>query len=149
MPQSSIDIGFKVTTDRSIPEKDRIRQLIDYAAQQENSSGELGIWLCTDDEIAELHLQFMNIPGATDVITFPSGEEYGGYLGDIAVSVDTAAEQAIDSGHSVGREVGYLCLHGFLHLMGYDDLDPDDRHQMIERQDALLGKFEQEHSGGW
>lgn len=149
MPDQQVVTGINVTSEGMIPNLDRLRQLIDFAACEENLSGELGIWLCTDEEIANLHLQFMNIPGATDVISFPSDDEPGGYLGDIAVSVDTAASQALDAGHSTEREVVYLCLHGFLHLAGYDDLDPDVRREMIARQDALLDAFEREYSGEW
>jgi probable rRNA maturation factor len=146
-PEMNADIN--VTTSGEIPSLERLQSLMAFAAIEEGLSGEVGIWLCTDDEIADLHIQFMDIPGATDVMSFPSGEESGGYLGDIAVSVDTARIQAADAGHSTEREVAYLCLHGFLHLAGYDDLDPDSRDVMLTRQDQLLSMFEQENPGDW
>lgn len=149
MPDRQIVTGINVTSDGIIPNLDRLSNLLAVAARDEQISGEIGIWLCTDAEIADLHVQFMSIPGPTDVISFPSDDEPGGYLGDIAVSVDTAAAQALDAGHSLQREVAYLCLHGFLHLAGYDDLEPEARREMIERQDALLDSFEREYPGGW
>jgi probable rRNA maturation factor len=126
-----------------------VRCLLNYAARQEDLSGELGIWLCTDDEIAELHQRFMNISGATDVITFAGEAESGGYLGDIAVSVDTAKIQARDAQHSTLREISYLCLHGLLHIAGYDDIDECSRWTMFARQDALMTEFERTSGDVW
>lgn len=149
MPGTPFFTGINVTASGAIPDLKRLSDLMSFAADREQIRGELGIWLCTDDEIAGLHLQYMNIPGATDVITFPSDEEPGGYIGDIAVSVDTAAVQASDAGHSTAREVAYLCLHGLLHIAGYDDLDPDSRREMIERQDEILKAFDREYPDEW
>lgn len=148
-PDADLEIEFTL----SVPIDDdliaRIRNLLDAAAGSEDLTGGLGIWLCTDDEIADLHLRFMDIPGATDVITFPEKSEPGGYLGDIAVSAETAANQAREAGHPIGREIAYLCLHGLLHIAGYDDLDSHLRHEMIRRQDELMDAFEREHPGVW
>ena len=124
----------------------RLSRLLDAAARAEGVAGELGVWLCDDDEIADLHQRFMSIPGATDVMSFP-GE--GDYLGDIAVSFETAARQGREVGNSVAREVAYLVLHGLLHLAGYDDLTPAERARMIGRQDELFLTFEREAPGDW
>lgn len=147
------ELSVSVTLSDGAPpvSEERLRQLLAFAAKREQLAGEVSVWLCTDDEIADLHQRFMNIPGPTDVITFPGdldGPE-GPYLGDIAVSFDTAAEQGREAGHSVQRELAYLALHGLLHLAGYDDLDPESREEMIARQDALLTQFEQEYPGDW
>lgn len=121
--------------------------LLQFAAAVEEIGGEVGVWLCTDAEIADLHARFMGLPGPTDVLSFPGEPDPAGadYLGDIAVSIETAAAQAREMGHSTAREIGYLALHGLLHLIGYDDLDPDRRARMIARQDDLLARFEREH----
>ena len=147
--EHSLIVAFTVTATENIPDCGRLRQLLSYAAEQEGLSGELGVWLCLDEEIADLHLRFMDVPGATDVITFADDQSDGGYLGDIAVSVQAAAVQANDAGHPVEREVAYLCLHGLLHIAGFDDLDDHERTRMFERQDALLTAFEQEFAGDW
>ncbi|MEX2426343.1 MAG: rRNA maturation RNase YbeY [Thermomicrobiaceae bacterium] len=148
--RQALRVDFTVTVDSAIPDPDRVELLLSFAADQLQLSGEIGIWLCNDDEIADLHWRFMNISGATDVITFASDDAtHGGYLGDIAVSVDTAVVQADEAGHSLEREVAYLCLHGLLHLAGYDDLDAEARRQMIERQEDLLSEFEHQHPGKW
>lgn len=147
---NGVEIDFTVSRNDAPADLDRVEQMMTWVAGREGLAGELGIWLCTDEEIAELHLRYMDIPGATDVITFPEDTpDSGGYLGDIAVSVDTAAVQAQDAGHGVAREVAYLCLHGLLHLAGYDDLDDDARARMLARQEALLNEFERDHPGPW
>jgi probable rRNA maturation factor len=143
-----IVVDFTVSAERFVPDTARVESLLQFAAKEELLSGELGVWLCTDEEIADLHLRFMEIPGATDVITFP-GDEGSGYLGDVAVSVGTAAIQAKDAGHSAQREVAYLCLHGLLHIAGYDDMDEVSRTDMLARQDELLRSFEETFPGEW
>ena len=91
---------------------------------------ELEISLVDDATIADVHLQFMDIPGATDVITFHHGE--------ILISLDTAAAMAPTVGHSFERETLLYAIHGLLHLHGFDDLNPDSKHRMDTRQWALL-----------
>lgn len=145
-----LDVDFTVSGSSSSVDVDRIAALLSHAASKESIRGKVGIWLCTDDEIADLHIRFMNVPGATDVITFPDTEPGPDeHLGDIAVSLDTATAQALDAGHDMAREVAYLCLHGLLHLAGYDDLDDRSRSVMLRRQEALLNDFEREYPGPW
>jgi probable rRNA maturation factor len=145
-----VEISFTISRYSAVPRIDRLAALLYWAASEERLRGEVGVWLCTDDEIAKLHLQFMDIDGPTDVITFPAEDEgTGGYLGDVAVSVDTAHEQAADAGHSPEREIAFLCLHGLLHLAGYDDLTPVERSAMIARQELMLETFERSNPGEW
>src|ERR1044072_4808660 len=72
----------------------------------------------SDKRIRELNRQFRGIDKATDVLSFPAEEEFN--LGDIAVSVETAALQARENGLSFDQEIAQLILHGLLHLCGYD-----------------------------
>ena len=72
----------------------------------------------SDKRIRELNRQFRGVDKATDVLSFPAEEKVN--LGDIAVSVDTAAMQAKDNGLTLEGEVAQLILHGLLHLCGYD-----------------------------
>ncbi len=117
-----------------------------FAADSEGREGEVGVWICSDDDIADLHLRFMDIPGPTDVLSFNGDEPY---LGDIAVSHETATVQARDAGHSVEREIAYLTLHGLLHLLGYDDLTATERENMFARQDAIIGAYEKGAGDDW
>lgn len=124
----------------------RLAALLRFAAAREGVSGAVSVWICRDDEIADLHERFQGIPGPTDVMSFPVDPPY---LGDIAVSAETAREQACEVGHSVGREVAFLALHGFLHLVGYDDRSEPERSRMLARQEELLHAFEEEQPGDW
>jgi probable rRNA maturation factor len=72
----------------------------------------------SDKRIRELNRQFRGIDKATDVLSFPAEEESN--LGDVAVSVETAATQARENGLTFDREIAQLILHGLLHLSGYD-----------------------------
>lgn len=78
-----------------------------------------------DRVIRSLNNQYRQINRATDVLSFPAGDEMPGegneqYLGDVVISIDTAVRQAESAGHSVEREVEELLIHGVLHLCGYD-----------------------------
>jgi len=125
---------------------DRLAALLAFAGEREGVTGEIGLWICRDEEIARLHHQYQGIPGPTDVLSFPGDPPY---LGDIAVSAETAARQSAQAGHGPGREIAYLALHGLLHFVGYDDQDEASRTQMLTRQEELLQEFEQEHPGDW
>jgi probable rRNA maturation factor len=74
----------------------------------------------SDNRIRELNRQFRDVDKATDVLSFPSGGPDELELGDIAISVETAAAQAKESGLSFDDEIAQLILHGLLHLSGYD-----------------------------
>lgn len=102
----------------------------------------------TDDErITDIHEQFFADPTPTDVISFPSGDDLAdrdGHLGDIVISVDTAASHADEYGHTTAREIAFLALHGLLHLIGYDDATVEERDDMLRRQTTILEAFERE-----
>lgn len=106
--------------------------------------GTVCVHLTSDSTIAMLHDQFFGDPSPTDVITFPGGDDWqnSAHLGDIAISIETAAQNASDAGHSTQREVAFLLLHGLLHLSGWGDSTPEDRAAMLDRQEALLCEIE-------
>jgi len=85
---------------------------------------DLGILICSNEEITTLNQQYRGIDRATDVLSFSSDEidpETGNqYLGDIVISCETAAVQAKLAGYDVQTEIFILLIHGFLHLLGYD-----------------------------
>ena len=80
------------------------------------------VLLCEDREIEELNRKFLGRPRPTDVLAFPWEGEPGAvpYLGDLAISVETAARQAARHKRSIAKEVRELMVHGFLHLLGFD-----------------------------
>mgnify|MGYP001157500817 FL=1 len=105
----------------------------------------LGLQLTGDREIAELNGRWRGLPQATDVLSFaalesemPLQQATTLELGDIVVSVPTAARQAIEQGHSLERELQWLVSHGLLHLLGWDHPDETTLNAMIACQERLL-----------
>jgi probable rRNA maturation factor len=99
----------------------------------------LDIALMDDARIAELNERYLGHSGPTDVLSFdlnPNDQE--GIDGQIAVSVETARREAQRRGHCVEAEVLLYCIHGTLHLLGYDDLEPADAQRMHEMEDLIL-----------
>jgi len=94
------------------------------------SLSEIEISLVTDEEIAQVHADFLYDPTPTDVITFHHGE--------ILVSLDTAKRQSIEHDESYDREVVLYMIHGLLHLGGWDDHEPNEREAMHELQSRIL-----------
>ncbi len=113
----------------------------------------LSVTLVDDAAIAELHQQYLGVEGPTDVISFPlddedeAGDPLGGgegpepLLGEVVVSVDTAAREAAERGLPFERELLLYVIHGALHLLGYDDRQEPERARMHARQEALLEAF--------
>lgn len=110
---------------------------------------EVSLLLVDDETIAALNLEWLGHEGPTDVISFPQWElvpgernaalPAGALLGDIVISVDTAAAQAAEfEGWTQAHEVALLCVHGLLHLCGYDDQTPAARAAMQAREDQVL-----------
>ncbi|SFL81411.1 probable rRNA maturation factor [Gracilibacillus orientalis] len=133
---------------------DLITQLLSYAAQQEKlaEDSELSISFVDNKEIQLLNKQYRGLDNPTDVLSFALEEEADQEiriigadipvtLGDIIISVDKANEQAGEYNHSFTRELGFLALHGFLHLLGYDHMNEDDEKKMFSRQEELLNGF--------
>ena len=111
---------------------------------------DLSILLVAVDVMSQLHLQWMDEPGPTDVLSFPmdelrpgrEGEETpAGLLGDVVLCPDVAAQQARVAGHSTAEELLLLTTHGILHLLGYDHVEPDDEKVMFALQRQLLLTF--------
>jgi len=95
-----------------------------FAEKAANAIGKSGsaatIAFVSDKAIRQLNRQFRGVDKATDVLSFPADEIDKLNLGDIAISVDTAARQAKENGLTFDEEVAQLILHGLLHLSGYD-----------------------------
>ncbi|NAP01303.1 rRNA maturation RNase YbeY [Halomonas sp. MG34] len=133
---------------------DMLQQLITFAAKEEKISteAEMSINFVDNDEIQELNRNYRQKDVPTDVISFAMqetvegelnivGDEMPLILGDIVISVDKAKEQAEDYNHSLARELAFLILHGFLHLLGYDHIRKEDEVVMFKRQEEILCAF--------
>jgi probable rRNA maturation factor len=94
----------------------------------------------SDKTIRQLNRQFRGVDKATDVLSFPAEDENEANLGDIAISVDTAAKQAKENGLKFDEEVAQLILHGLLHLSGYDhETDNGEMNRLELRMRRKLG----------
>ncbi|WEV79379.1 rRNA maturation RNase YbeY [Janibacter cremeus] len=111
---------------------------------------ELCIRMVDEDTMTVLHEQWMDLPGPTDVMSFPmdelepgrEGEEpQEGILGDIVLCPSVAAKQAVEAGHATIEEMLLLTTHGILHLLGFDHAEPEDEKEMFELQRQLLLTF--------
>jgi probable rRNA maturation factor len=101
--------------------------------------GEVVISFVNNEQIQELNRQFRNLDKPTDVLSFPLDD--ADIIGDIIISMPRAREQADEYGHSLQREIGFLAIHGFLHLLGYDHHTDEEEKQMFSRQEQILREY--------
>lgn len=99
--------------------------------------GELSVVFLTDPALARIHADFMGDPTPTDVITF-EGDPAAGLAGEICVSVDTARAYARGHGRDFAEELTLYLVHGWLHLAGYDDLQPARKRRMRAAEKRAL-----------
>lgn len=131
-----------------------IEKLIQYAAEFEHIDGEaeVTITFVDNERIREINNEYRDKDQPTDVISFALEELGEGeveivgvdmprFLGDIIISVPRAKEQAEEYNHSFERELGFLAVHGFLHLLGYDHMNEEDEKIMFTKQDEILQSY--------
>lgn len=133
--------------------EDLIEKVIDECFKNEkmdNLKLYVSITLAIPDEIQKINKKYRNIDKPTDVLSFPMFEkeeiqelvkenyQVDDVLGDIIISIPRVKEQAIEYGHSFERELSYMCVHGFYHLMGYDHIRDEDKKKMRAKEDEVL-----------
>lgn len=96
----------------------------------------LNVILINDEKMKDFNARFAGKEKTTDVLSFPSGLETE--LGDIFISVEQATSQALEYGHSLDREIGFLIVHGILHCVGYTHESEEDLEIMITIQESIL-----------
>lgn len=111
----------------------------------------ISVTLTNPENIKKLNKEYRNIDKETDVLSFPMFEkneipslkklEYEEALGDIVISIDRVKQQAVEYGHSFERELSYMLVHGFYHLMGEDHIKEDDKVIMREKEEYVLNKL--------
>ena len=117
----------------------------------ENSNLWITVTFTTPRKIQKINKEYRGIEKATDVLSFPMFEkneldekiskkdfENEDILGDIVISVEKVKEQAIEYGHSFERELSYMLVHGFYHLMGYDHIKEEDKKIMRPKEEKIL-----------
>ncbi len=113
----------------------------------------ISITLTVPEEIQKINKEYRNIDKPTDVLSFPmfqkeeleeliqSDYPVEDVLGDIIISIPKVEEQAVEYGHSFERELAYMVVHGFYHLMGYDHMNDNDKKEMRKKEDEILNKL--------
>lgn len=132
-------------------EKQEISRLLNFAYEklESGSNAEISVSFVDSESIRDINDQYRDKNEVTDVISFAMEdddlnlihEDAPRTLGDIIISTDRAKEQAEDYGHSYRRELLFLSLHGFLHLLGYDHMDDAEEKEMNLTQDEILEAF--------
>lgn len=119
-----------------------------------NQEADVAIIAVDEAAMEQLHIQWMDEPGPTDVLSFPmdelrppkpGDEPVSGILGDIVLCPTVAAKQAEVAGHSTEAELQLLTVHGLLHLLGYDHAEPEEEKEMFGLQNSILEAFRAEH----
>ncbi len=125
-----------------------MQKLIDYALKHENLENVLFNVIIVDNEyIHKLNKEYRGVDRPTDVISFALEDSHDEVendiriLGDIYISIDKVYEQAKEYGHSNLREICFLMIHGFLHLLGYDHMRIEDEKIMFAKQEEILNGF--------
>ncbi|MFP5220215.1 MAG: rRNA maturation RNase YbeY [Actinomycetes bacterium] len=148
------------------------RALVDVARHVLGRMGvsplaDLAISLKDEAEMERLHVQYMDLPGPTDVLAFPMDEldlrgsrgvpqgmqadeddEMPTVLGDVVLCPQVAERQAAEAGHATLEELQLLTAHGVLHLLGFDHATPEEHAEMFGLQDSLLAEFRGSGGGG-
>ena len=136
--------GWEELIDRVITKCFEIEEIQNYKLY-------ICITLTTPEKIHDLNKKFRNVDKETDVLSFPMFEkweiadleknDYEESLGDIVISTDQVKKQSEEYGHSFERELSYMVVHGFYHLMGEDHIEEEDKIQMRKKEENVLEKL--------
>ncbi|WP_338470290.1 rRNA maturation RNase YbeY [Niallia sp. XMNu-256] len=142
------------TNELSQEEMNTIENILQFAAEKEKieNESELSVTFVSNERIQEINKEYRHKDMPTDVISFAmeelgegeiplTGVDMPRVLGDIIISIAKARSQADEYGHSFLRELGFLAVHGFLHLLGYDHEIEEDEKIMFARQKDILDEF--------
>lgn len=157
----SLTLEWNSELEEEIPGEwiDMLRIILQRAGLSEGvTEGEVALTFVDNEGIRELNRTYRGIDAPTDVLSFAMqdqseeeleiqyDEEFmeetpnGDLLGDIVISVPRAREQSEEYGHSIQREIGFLFVHGFLHLLGYDHQDEEAERSMFAKQEQILSE---------
>ncbi|NLL44125.1 MAG: rRNA maturation RNase YbeY [Mollicutes bacterium] len=141
-------VGFFNETDEEIKELEEIKKLIEYALKREKLENvEFNIVIVDNATIHKLNNEYRGVDSPTDVLSFALEDNLDiklpgiRLLGDIYISLDKLKEQAKEYGHSFLRELAFLTIHGFLHLLGYNHMDQKEEEIMFKKQELILDGY--------
>mgnify|MGYP003336174296 FL=1 len=129
-----------------VPEKEVVALLnFGITYMELHAACEISLTFVGVQEMEELHIKWMDEPGPTDVLSFPMDlpENRGDVvtLGDIVIAPAVAEKQALTAGHSTESEIYILAVHGLLHILGYDHVDPDEEKVMFALQEKIVKEW--------
>lgn len=133
-------------TDEEISELETVKDVLNYAIKKEKLENVIfNVIIVDNNYIHELNKNYRHIDRETDVITFALEDEKDmvipddeRVLGDIYISIDKARSQAEEYGHSLLRELSFLAVHGFYHLLGYDHMTKEEEEVIFSKQEEVL-----------
>lgn len=143
-------IGVFKQVDYEIAELETVEKVLERAIEKEQLDDVFLNLIIVDNEyIHNLNKLYRGIDRVTDVITFALEDEdslvlpkeVGRNLGDIYISIERAKDQASEYGHGLLRELSFLAVHGFYHLLGYDHMNPEDEAIMFKKQEEVLNDY--------
>lgn len=136
-------------TEEEIKELETVEKVLESALKKEELTNvSFNLIIVDNSYIHELNKTYRGIDRETDVITFALEDEDSlvlpndeRVLGDIYISIDKARSQAEEYGHGLLRELSFLAVHGFYHLLGYDHMTPEDEKVMFGKQEEVLSDY--------
>jgi probable rRNA maturation factor len=153
VPSEPVDDRINVQVDEpflaEVDAADLARVIAIALAAEDRADAEVTLVITDDESVAELNREYRNIEGPTDVLSFAAQEptpdfvsapEAAAYLGDIIIALPFTRRQAAELGRPLADELRLLAIHGTLHLVGYDHIEPDEEAAMWARQDEILGR---------
>lgn len=139
---------FNQTEEDLEKELEELKEFLHKVAKDENLDNIIyNVIIVDNEQIHQLNKEYRNIDRPTDVISFALEDDDSfnrtdiRVLGDIYISIDKVRTQKDEYGHSFKRELYFLAIHGFLHLLGYDHMEKDEEEIMFKKQEEVLSKY--------
>lgn len=143
------EVNIFVNVDEEIKDLSTMKELLEFACEKEKlKNTSFNVIIVDNDYIHKINKEYRNIDRETDVITFALEDEDTvklpediRILGDVYISIDKVKSQAKEYGHSEKRELCFLAIHGFYHLLGYDHMTEEDEKVMFKKQEEVLSAY--------
>ena len=134
--------------DEDIDELEPLKEFLNNVCKDEKLDNVMfNVIIVDNKKIHELNKEYRGIDRPTDVISFALEDDHSfnrsdiRILGDIYISIDKVRSQALEYQHSFKRELYFLAIHGLLHLLGYDHMNPEDEKVMFSKQEEVLSRY--------
>ena len=138
---------FNETKEKLDNELEIVKKVLNHAEEKMEIDAIYNVIIVNNDYIHKLNKDYRGIDRETDVITFALEDDKTfnpeiRILGDIYISIDKAKSQSIEYNHSLTRELSFLAVHGFLHLLGYDHMKKEEEEVMFKLQEEILNEMD-------